>query len=116
MKQVLTALKNAKNESAPNALTPKQRLEKIKQSSDRVILDGIFANNTFDDLLKNEQSNLLDEAIKRFIPEPKDKTYGEIFKELYEYLCVHRRNEYFYLNTLFNLFFGFDKKTKNAKK
>ena len=65
------------------------------------LLNYAFSRKTFTELASKEDSEILVEAIRRYV-NADGKTYGECISELYARLKKGYRNEYFYKNTLLN--------------
>jgi hypothetical protein len=74
---------------------------------DRAI-DRVFTRGVIGGLLENGSNEVFDLAVSRHAGGPGGpggpggKTHGELFSELYAYLGLERRNEYYCLNTLLN--------------
>ena len=65
------------------------------------LLNYAFSRKTFTELASKEDSEILAEAIRRYV-QTDGKTYGECISELYACLKNGYRNEYYYKNTLLN--------------
>ncbi|MCL2547477.1 MAG: sce7726 family protein [Oscillospiraceae bacterium] len=65
-------------------------------------INRVFTRNVINDLLQNGSSDVLDYVVARYVDNPKNKTHGQLFSEIYAHLGKEKRNEYFYLNTLLN--------------
>lgn len=72
-------------------------------NKNNIVLNKVFTQSLFDQLLNNRQSEHYKNSILNYIGEL--ETYDSnknIIKELYNYIKKEYRNEYFYKNTLFN--------------
>lgn len=67
-----------------------------------MILNRLFTQYNFDDLIQGQKNDLYISVIKRFVQDPLSKNNGEIISEIYSYMSKNYRNEYFYQNTLLN--------------
>lgn len=78
-----------------------------------VVLNRMFTQNTFKDLLSDDViSDTYYSIITRIINDPSSKKNNEILSEIYTYMKKNYRNEYFYKNTLLNkLLLGVHKPT-----
>ncbi len=76
-------------------------------------LNRFFTQNTFKQILsKNDDSEVYNTVITRFVNNPYSKNYNQIFSEIYRHMKHNYRNEYFYKNTLINkLLLGIHKPT-----
>lgn len=63
-------------------------------------INRVFTRKVIQDLLKQGSNEVFDTVVKRYIVDPEDKTYGELFSEIYLHLGKENRNEYYYTNTL----------------
>ncbi|GHV40869.1 hypothetical protein FACS1894187_22170 [Synergistales bacterium] len=66
------------------------------------ILNHVFSRKVVGDLLKKGSNEIFDCAARQYVSDFENKTYGEIFSEIYVILGKERRNEYYYMNILFN--------------
>ena len=67
-----------------------------------MILNRLFTQYNFDDLIQGQKNDVYISVIKRFVQDPLSKNNGEIISEIYSYMSKNYRNEYFYQNTLLN--------------
>ena len=67
-----------------------------------MILNRLFTQYNFDDLIQGQENDVYISVIKRFVQDPLSKNNGEIISEIYSYMSKNYRNEYFYQNTLLN--------------
>lgn len=67
-----------------------------------MILNRLFTQYNFDDLMQGQKNDVYISVIKRFVQDPLSKNNGEIISEIYSYMSKNYRNEYFYQNTLLN--------------
>lgn len=71
-------------------------------TSSNFVLNRLFTQNTFFELIENTDNKLYSNVINRYISEPESKNNGEIISEIYKVMADDYRNEYFYKNTLLN--------------
>lgn len=67
-----------------------------------MILNRLFTQYNFDDLIHGQKNDVYMSVIKRFVQDPFSKNNGKIISEIYSYMSKNYRNEYFYQNTLLN--------------
>lgn len=67
-----------------------------------LILNRLFTQNIFYDLVKNETNDIYGVIVQRYIDDPEDKLNGTLISEIYKFMSQSYRNEYFYQNTLLN--------------
>lgn len=67
-----------------------------------LILNRLFTQNTFLDMIQYGNMSIFDTVVKRYIDDIEDKNNGELISEIYSYMSKEYRNEYFYQNTLLN--------------
>jgi hypothetical protein len=67
------------------------------------VLNRLFTQYIFSDLVKNYHNNIYLSVIKRFINNPEHKNNKTIISEIYEIMVDKYRNEYIYKNTLLNI-------------
>jgi hypothetical protein len=65
-------------------------------------INRVFTRSVLGDLLQTGTNEVYDYVVSRYINDPENKTYGQIFSEIYAHLGKEKRNEYYYLNTLLN--------------
>lgn len=70
--------------------------------NNNMVLNRLFTQNVFNELIQKKQNSTYMSVIKRFIQDPCSKKNGKIISEIYEYMSKNYRNEYFYKNTLLN--------------
>lgn len=66
------------------------------------VLNKLFTQSTFGDLVKNPENQTYDTIVKKYIKDRTGRSNGEILSGIYKYMSEHYRNEYFYQNTLLN--------------
>ena len=71
-------------------------------AENNMILNRLFTQNAFLDMIHFGDTSIFDTVIKRYINDPEDKSNGTIISEIYSYMANKYRNEYFYQNTLLN--------------
>ncbi len=76
--------------------------EDEKMAENNIILNRLFTQNAFSDMIYFNDTSLFDAVIKRYIDDPEDKSNGMLISEIYSYMSNEYRNEYFYQNTLLN--------------
>lgn len=69
-----------------------------------VKFNNFFSKKELLNLLAYGSSPLYESIIAKYISNPQLKTNRQIINEIYSYLRKKQRNEYFYLNTIFNKF------------
>lgn len=70
--------------------------------NNNMILNRLFTQYIFDDLIQRQKNDVYMSVIKRFVQDPTSKNHGKIISEIYSYMSKNYRNEYFYQNTLLN--------------
>jgi hypothetical protein len=65
-------------------------------------INRVFTRGVISDLLQSGSNDVFDCVVRRYVNDPKSKTHGEIFSEIYARLGKEKRNEYYYMNTLLN--------------
>ncbi len=71
-------------------------------AKNNLILNRLFTQNTFFDMIQYNDTSIFDTVVKRYIDNIEDKNNGELISEIYSYMSKEYRNEYFYQNTLLN--------------
>ena len=71
-------------------------------NSNNIILNRVFTQNTFADLLTEQFNSTYCEVIKRYIEDIGTKSNRILISEIYEIMTHNYRNEYVYKNTLLN--------------
>lgn len=71
-------------------------------TSNNLILNRIFTQNTFRDLLETKNDETYFSCVKRFLNDAESKTNQELISEIYGMMSIQYRNEYFYKNTILN--------------
>ncbi len=66
------------------------------------ILNRLFTQNVFFDLVRNHSNAAYAGVIRRYVNAPEDKDNGTLISEVYKFMSDSYRNEYFYQNTLLN--------------
>lgn len=67
-----------------------------------VILNRLFTQNVFFDMVRDSNNTTYGTIIQRYIDDPEDKDNGVLISEVYKFMSQEYRNEYFYQNTLLN--------------
>ena len=71
-------------------------------SNNNIILNRVFTQNTFIDLLTEQFNSTYSEVIKRYIEDLETKSNRLLISEIYRIMTQSYRNEYVYKNTLLN--------------
>jgi len=71
-------------------------------STNNIVLNRLFTQYVFKDLIDNHSNNVYGTVVKRYINDPESKENGVLISEIYKLMSKSYRNEYFYLNTLLN--------------
>lgn len=71
-------------------------------TENNVILNRLFTQNAFFDVMHNGSNPTYGTVIQRYINDPEDKENGTLISEVYRFMSKEYRNEYFYQNTLLN--------------
>ena len=71
-------------------------------SDNNIILNRVFTQNTFSDLLEEQFNSTYCEVIKRYIEDIEVKNNQILISEIYRIMTHSYRNEYVYKNTLLN--------------
>ena len=71
-------------------------------TENNIVLNRLFTQNTFSDLIRNRDTSVYNAVIRRYINDPYNKSNGMLLSEIYRYMSDEYRNEYFYQNTLLN--------------
>ncbi|MCH5298750.1 MAG: sce7726 family protein [Ruminococcus sp.] len=71
-------------------------------AKNNIILNRLFTQNTFSDMIHFDDTSIFDAVIRRYINDPEDKSNEMLISEIYSYMSNEYRNEYFYQNTLLN--------------
>lgn len=71
-------------------------------AENNLILNRLFTQNVFFDMIRNNDNSTYGEIIQRFVNDPEDKENGTLISEIYRFMSKAYRNEYFYQNTLLN--------------
>lgn len=67
-----------------------------------LILKRFFSKSMLHDLLSGKSNDVFECVVKRYIADPKGKSYGQLVSEIYTFLGKNYRTEYFYKNTMLN--------------
>lgn len=67
-----------------------------------LVLNRLFTQNVFDDLLEDKENTTYGAIVNRYIQNIEAKNNGELISEIYEFMAKSYRNQYFYQNTLLN--------------
>lgn len=70
--------------------------------SNNIILNRIFTQSIFKNLLDNQHDATYCTVVKKYINNPEAKTNRELISALYKTIGKSYRNEYFYKNTILN--------------
>lgn len=70
--------------------------------TNNVILNRLFTQNVFFDMLHDSNNATYGTVIQRYVNDPEAKENGALISEVYEFMSKSYRNEYFYQNTLLN--------------
>lgn len=71
-------------------------------SSNNLILNRLFTQYVFHDLVTNYRNNTYSAIVKQYIKDSKAESNSEIIRKIYKYMSKNYRNEYFYQNTMLN--------------
>lgn len=67
-----------------------------------LILKRFFSKPMLHDLLSGKSNDVFECAVKRYVVDPKGKSYSQLISEIYAFLGKNYRTEYFYKNTMIN--------------
>lgn len=67
-----------------------------------LILKRFFSKAVLHNLLSGNDEGIFDCVVRRYVVEPKGKTYGKLISEIYTYMDKEYRTEYYYKNTMLN--------------
>ena len=67
-------------------------------AENNIILNRLFTQNAFSDMIHFDNTSIFDAVIKRYINDPDEKSNGTLISEIYSYMSNEYRNEYFYQN------------------
>lgn len=67
-----------------------------------LILKRFFSKPMLHDLLSGKTNDVFECVVKRYISDPKGKSYSQLVSEVYAFLGKNYRSEYFYKNTMLN--------------
>lgn len=71
-------------------------------NSNHLVLNRIFTQNTFTDLLRDQFNSAYYEVINRYVEDNEIKSNRILISEIYQIMTRNYRNEYVYKNTLLN--------------
>ena len=71
-------------------------------SSNNIILNRVFTQNTFKELLAEQYNSTYGEVIRRYIIDIESKSNRTLISEIYKIMTKSYRNEYVYKNSLLN--------------
>ncbi|MGE5614958.1 MAG: sce7726 family protein [Bacillota bacterium] len=71
-------------------------------NSNNLVLNRLFTQYVFHDLVRKKDNPIYKSVIKRYINDAESKDNGILISEIYTYMSKEYRNEYFYQNTLLN--------------
>lgn len=74
----------------------------MNTNSNNLILNRLFTQNVFNNLLSEDNDPTYCTIVKRYIRDADAKNNGELISEIYSIMAKSYRNEYFYQNTLLN--------------
>lgn len=67
-----------------------------------LLINRVFSRSTFSSILKGKTPLTYINTIKRYINTAEGKTNRQLISEIYSYIDINHRNEYYYKNTLLN--------------
>lgn len=70
--------------------------------SNNIILNRIFTQSIFMDLINKNENSLYDTCVRRYLRDTDYLENNQLLTKLYEFMKKNYRNEYFYKNTLLN--------------
>ncbi|MDY7224632.1 sce7726 family protein [Halalkalibacterium halodurans] len=70
--------------------------------SNNIILNRIFTQSIFMELINNKENSLYDTCVRRYLRDADQLENNQLVTRLYEFMKKKYRNEYFYKNTLLN--------------
>lgn len=76
--------------------------EVFNMNNSNIILNRIFTQSVFSDLITSNNNKIYDSIIERYLGDTQYDTNGQIICKIYKYMSHHYRNEYFYQNTILN--------------
>lgn len=71
-------------------------------SRNNLVLNRLFTQYTFNDLLTNYSNDIYCTVVQRYLKDTDLDNNGEVINKVYKYMSKNYRNEYFYQNTLLN--------------
>lgn len=74
----------------------------VENSENNIILNRLFTQKVFFDMVHDGNNATYGTVIKRYIRDPQDKDNGALISEIYRFMSQAYRNEYFYQNTILN--------------
>lgn len=78
------------------------RKEGLIMSNNNLILNRFFTQYVFSELTLHHNNKIYNSIIEQYLKNESLRTNSQIITKIYDYMDEHYRNEYFYLNTLFN--------------
>lgn len=74
----------------------------VSRMSNNIILNRIFTQSIFMDLINKNENSLYDTCVRRYLRDTDYLENNQLLTKLYEFMKKNYRNEYFYKNTLLN--------------
>lgn len=71
-------------------------------TENNLILNRLFTQNVFFNMVNTNSNTTYGTVIQRFVNDPEDKDNSTLISEVYKFMSKSYRNEYFYQNTLLN--------------
>ena len=71
-------------------------------TENNLILNRLFTQNVFFDMIDTNDNTTYGAVIQRFVNDYENKDNGALISEVYRFMSKSYRNEYFYQNTLLN--------------
>lgn len=65
-------------------------------------INCVFTEKVLSDLVMRNANDVFDCVAHEYVPDCEGKSVGDLYSEIYDYLYLGQRNEYFYQNTLLN--------------
>ncbi len=67
-----------------------------------LILKRFFTKNMLHCLLSDQNNDMFNVVVRRYVKEPEGKDYRTLISEIYSFMGKKYRNEYYYKNTMLN--------------
>ncbi|MDW7659213.1 MAG: sce7726 family protein [Bacillota bacterium] len=71
-------------------------------TANNMILNHLFTQRVIYSLMHARSNEVYGSAVQRYIRDPANTDNSTLLREIYRHMAKEHRNEYFYLNTLFN--------------